>query len=249
MARGLFAALSFLTAIPVPARLRGETLTSPHPMLWWWGVVGGAIGFLAASATWLAHLRLPWHACAAVGVIALVVLSGGLHLDGFADTCDGVGARAPRERALAIMKDSRSGAFGVIGITCLLLLKFGLLSGLAPSWGIAAIGSAPVAGRLAQVWVLYVYPYARPEGGMAGSFFAAATRWHVLVNALIAAAIVLAWLQLAGIAALGCAMLLGGMGAVWLAHWLKGHTGDTVGAISEITEVGLILMLAIILGS
>ncbi|MGQ9785882.1 MAG: adenosylcobinamide-GDP ribazoletransferase [Anaerolineae bacterium] len=245
---GLLAALSFLTTILVPEQLQGKAGVSPRPMLWWWGVVGGLIGVLAAAVVWVAHLRLPWIACAALGVVALVVLSGGLHLDGFADTCDGAGSRAPRERALAIMKDSRTGAFGVIGIVCLLLVKFSLLTGLAPSWGVAALGSAPVAGRLAQIWVLCVHPYARAEGGMAGVFFSAATWWHVLVNMFVAVVIVLAWLQLAGIVALACAMLLGGICAVGIAHWLKGHTGDTVGAISEITEVAMILMLAIIYG-
>jgi len=246
--RGLWAALRFLTTIPVPERWLDETATTPRGMLWWWGVTGGLIGALAAAMIWVAYLRLPWITCAALGVVALVVLSGGLHLDGFADMCDGVGSRAPRERALAIMKDSRIGAFGVIGIVCLLLLKFGLLAGLSPSWGIAAIGSAPVAGRLAQVWVLHLYPYARAEGGMAGDFFATATRGHIIVSAVVAIAIAFAWLQLPGIVALAWAMLLGSMGAAWVAHWLRGHTGDTVGAISEITEVAMILGLAVMHG-
>ncbi len=247
--RGLFAALSFLTAIPIPERLIGRVPTSPGYMLWWWGVVGGLIGALAAAVVWLAHLRLPWDACAAIGVVAPVILSGGLHLDGFADTCDGAGSRAPREHALAIMKDSRTGAFGVIGIVCLLLLKFGLLASLVPSWGIAAVGSAPVAGRLAQLWVLRVYPYARVEGGMAGAFFDAATWRHVTVTALVAAAVVLVWFRHAGVLILVTAILLGGVGAATIARWLGGHTGDTVGAISEITEVGFILMSTIIAGT
>ncbi len=246
--RGLLAALSFLTTIPIPERWQGETLIAPRVMLWWWGVAGGLIGVLVAATVWVAHLRLPWEACAAIGVVALVVLSGGLHLDGFADTCDGVGSRATRERALAIMKDSRTGAFGVIGIVCLLLLKFSLLAGFTPLWGIAAIGLAPVAGRLAQVWILHIYPYARAEGGMAGAFFDAATRWHVVVTMLVAVVIAFAWLQLTGIVALACAMLVGSIGAAWVAFWLQGHTGDTVGAISEVTEVAMILMLALIHG-
>lgn len=244
--RGLWAALRFLTTIPVPERWLDEASLAPQMMLGWWGVVGGLIGALTAAIVGVAHLQMPWIACAALGVVASVVLSGGLHLDGFADTCDGVGARAPRERALAIMKDSRTGAFGVMGIVCLLLLKFGLLAGLAPSWGIAALGCAPAAGRLAQVWTLHRYPYARAEGGIASDFFAAATQEHVAVSALVTIALSLVWLQFAGIVALAWAMLVGGVGAAWVARWLGGHTGDTVGAVSELTEVALILGLALV---
>ncbi|PWH20674.1 MAG: adenosylcobinamide-GDP ribazoletransferase [Ardenticatenia bacterium] len=246
--RSVWAALRFLTTIPVPERWLDETSTAPRMMLWWWTVTGGLIGALTAAIVWVAYLRLPWIACAALGLVALVVLSGGLHLDGFADMCDGVGSRAPRERALVIMKDSRTGAFGVIGIVCLLLLKFGLLAGLSPSWGIAALGCAPVAGRLAQAWILYLYPYARAEGGMAGDFFAATTREHIIVNAVIAIVILFVWLQLPGIMALAWAMFWGSTGAAWVAHWLRGHTGDTVGAMSEITELAMVLGLAIMHG-
>ncbi|MCS7260355.1 MAG: adenosylcobinamide-GDP ribazoletransferase [Anaerolineae bacterium] len=244
--RGLWAALRFLTTIPVPERWLDEASLAPRAMLGWWGVVGGLIGALAAAIVWVAHFRLPWSACAALGLVISVVLSGGLHLDGFADTCDGMGARAPRERALAIMKDARIGAFGVIGIVCLLLLKFGLLAGLAPSRGIAALGCVPAAGRLAQVWVLHRYNYARAEGGMAGAFFAATTRGHLVVTALVAIAVAFAWSQLPGVTALAWAMGWGGLSAAWIAHWLQGHTGDTVGAVSELTEVAMLLGLAII---
>lgn len=244
--RGLWAALRFLTTLPVPERWLDEASLAPQAMLGWWGVVGGLLGALTAALVWLAHLRLPWIACAALGLVVWVVLSGGLHLDGFADMCDGVGARAPRERALVIMKDARIGAFGVMGVVCLLLLKFALLAGLTPSRGIAALACAPAAGRLAQVWVLHLYPYARAEGGMAGAFFLAATRGHLMVTALVAVAVAFAWSQLSGVVALAWAMGWGGLIAAWIARWLQGHTGDTVGAVSELTEVAMLLGLAMI---
>lgn len=247
--RGLWAALAFLTAVPVPVRWLGDAPVPARRMLWWWGAAGALIGGLAAGLVWVAAWRLPWVACSAIGVIALIGLSGGLHLDGFVDTCDGFGSRAPRARVLAIMKDSHAGAFGVIGAVSLLLLKFGLVSGLGPQWGLAAVGAAPVVGRLTQVWLMRSSRYARPEGGMGSTFFAAAGSRHVVVAALIAVAVAFAWLRLAGLAALAAGCAVTALGAVGIERRLGGHTGDTVGALSEMAEVAFCLALALIVGA
>mgnify|MGYP005842269479 CR=1 FL=1 len=246
---GLWAALAFLTAIPVSAAWLGDAQIPPRRLLWWWGVVGALIGGLAAGLVWLAALRLPWIACAAIGVVALIGLTGGLHLDGFVDMCDGLGSRAPRARALAIMKDSHVGAFGVIGAISLVLLKFGLLTGLGSSWGVAAIGVAPVVGRLTQVWILRSSRYARPEGGMGVAFFAAAEWAHVAVAALCSIVTASAWLGLTGLLALAGGFALAAAAAAAVTRWLGGHTGDTVGALSETAEVAFCLALALLIGT
>ena len=247
--RGFFAALALLTTIPVPRRLLGDAPAAPSSMLWWFVPVGLLIGALAAGATYLASLALPWASCAAIGVVAVVVLSGGLHLDGFMDTCDGLGSRAPRERALEIMRDPSAGAFGVIAAVCLLLLKFGLVAGMEPVWGLLAIGLAPMAGRLMQVAILEGYGYARSEGGMAAGFFAAATKWHCMAGILIAVCVLvpLAWYGVGarGIGSLLFAVLAGGIWGEWIARRLGGHTGDTVGAVSELLELVFVLSLAV----
>ena len=259
--RGLFAAVAFLTTIPVPRRLLGDEPASPSAMLWWWTPVGALIGALAAAITWLASLVLPWPTCAAIGVVSLVVLSGGLHLEGFMDTCDGLGSRAPRERALEIMKDPRAGAFGVIGVVCLLLLKIAFVAGMDPAWGIPAIILAPVWARVMQVATLAggVRYYARPDGGMAQAFFASARLTHGLVAALVAAAAV-ASLQWASpgadllaregavqtaVPAMGCSLPVIAVVEWQIRKRLGGHTGDTVGAISELSELLILAAFAI----
>lgn len=246
--RGLWAALAFLTTLPVPARWLGDTPVPPRQMLWWWGIVGTVIGGLAAAGVWLAAQRLPWTASAAVGVIALIALSGGLHLDGWVDMCDGLGSRAPRLRALEIMKDSHVGAFGVIGAISLLLLKFGLLAGLGETRGVAAVGVAPVVGRLTQIWVLQGSRYARPEGGMGAAFFAAATRTHLAVAAVCTAGAAGLWLGPTGLLAAAGGFALAAVAGMAVARWLDGHTGDTAGALSELAEVTFCLALALTIG-
>lgn len=242
--RGLLAALAFLTTIPVPSRWLGDELIPPRRMLWWWAPVGAVIGALTAGVVCLAHLVLPWVSCAAIGVVGLVALSGGLHLEGFMDTCDGLGSRAPRERALEIMKDSRAGAFGVIGAVCLLLLKFALVAGMDPYWGVVALGLAPAMGRYAQVYVLWTSGYARPEGGMGRDFFAEAAGAHwVAAFACLAAAGAGLLVWPAQTAALAM-VLFPLLASLPIARRLGGHTGDTVGAVSELTELAFILLLA-----
>jgi adenosylcobinamide-GDP ribazoletransferase len=218
-------------------------------MLWWWVPVGAFVGGLAAGAGALAHVVLPWSSCAVVGAVVGMWVSGGLHLEGFMDTCDGLGSRASRERALEIMKDSRVGAFGVIGLLCLVLLKVALVAGLGPRLGLAALALGPVAGRLAQVVILETYPYARAEGGMGGAFFEAACRAHTMVGAALALAATVAISLACGQIRLPLALVPVGLGLAWwswaVARRLGGHTGDTVGAASEIAE--LLCVLGVVL--
>lgn len=236
MIRSLAAALGFLTTLPVPTVLLGPRLVPPAGMLWWWTPIGALLGGLAALAVaWAALFHVPWATCAVLGVVLLAALSGGLHLDGFMDTCDGLGSRAPRERALEIMKDSHAGAFGVLGVVCLLLLKVAALAGLPPERGLQALWLAPVAGRAAQMLVLAGARYARPGEGLGSAFFTAATSWHALAALLLALGLScgrapgLLWPLLAALA-------LGTLVALGIGRRLGGHTGDTVGAVSEMAE-------------
>lgn len=205
-------------------------------MLWWWTPVGALIGGLSAwVVAWLVSWQVPWDSCAALGIVSLAALSGGLHLDGFMDTCDGLGSRAPRERALEIMKDPRAGAFGVVGVVCLLLAKVAALGGVPPERGLQALALAPVAGRVTQVLVLTVFGYARRSEGMGGVFFSAATPLHAVVTVLAALG-----LSVAIRGGIPLSMLLTAATCLLMAFHVRarlgGHTGDTVGALSEVAE-------------
>ncbi len=241
--RGLWAALGLLTTLPIPQRWLGKARVPPRVMLWWFVPVGGLIGAIAAGVASLAWHVLPWSAAAALGVLTLVAVSGGLHLDGFMDTCDGLGSRAPRERALEIMKDPNTGAFAVLGCICLLILKVVLVAGMAPWEGVMALALAPVCGRFMQLAVMQRHAYARPEGGMGGAFFSAVTDEQAGIWALLTV-MALAFGGLPG--RVGAIVGIGGV--LLFAHVvdrrLGGHTGDTVGACSEVAELLYILGFA-----
>jgi adenosylcobinamide-GDP ribazoletransferase len=237
--RPLFTACRYLTVVPVP---QGEEAGDLGRAAAWFPVVGVGIGVLLAGAAIVATLAVP-PAVAAVLVVALWAgLTGGLHLDGLADTLDGLGGGWSREEALAIMRDPTTGAYGVAGIVLVLALKVAALASLPPGLAWRALLVASILGRTAPLLLVRLCPPAREEG--AGHAFARSLR----PSALAAASVV-------GIAAaLGCmgawgllAVLATGSQAASFAFYLRrrlgGFTGDCLGALTETSE-GIVLGLA-----
>jgi len=180
-----------------------------------------------------------------IALLAGVVLTGGLHLDGLSDWADGLGGQGDRNRILAIMKDSRTGAFGVMALGLAFLGQWIALSRLT-SLGLAHwIIAALVISRAVQVELAVRLPYARPEGGTGASFVEGARPGHRLW----------AWGQalLLAVGLLGplgaAAVLLGWLGGLVFGSWCRarvgGITGDLLGAGSVLTESLLLLACAV----
>lgn len=227
--------LGFLTRFPVtclaegPERLGRATAFFP--------IVGGLIGLLLAGVNVCAALLWQNEAVAnALVIVALTLVTGGLHLDGLMDICDGVFGGHNRERALEIMKDSRVGAFGVLGAVCLLLLKFSFLFAVPAEIKWRALVFMPVAGRWAFVYAIAAFPYARPEG--TGKAFKEQVGrrqlfWASVLAVAIGASLFRLWLPLLALFILAAAHLLGR----YLTGKLGGLTGDAYGAIGEVVEL------------
>ncbi len=159
-------ALTFLTTIPWP-RLGMAGPQELARSMFWFPWVGALLGAIYWGAWWGLGEILPAPAAAALLVALTALLTGGLHLDGLADTADGLGgAHSPAER-LNIMKDSRLGAFGGVALILTLLLKFAFLM----SWAEKGLGGGvlllfPVISRWGMALLAYISPYARREGGL-----------------------------------------------------------------------------------
>jgi len=243
------AALQFLTIIPLPRRRE----VSPEDLgrsTGYFPVVGLIIGLIAAGLNWLLGLFLPPEVVNVLLIAYLVVISGALHLDGFADTCDGVaGHKTPKAR-WQVMHDSRAGAFGIVGICLLLLVKYVSLNSVPENLLTATLILMPVVSRWAMVYAIFAYPYARPSG--LGKVFKQETSWPRLLMATLISLAVVILAGLAGLAIiLGLAIMLG----VWImvlimATYLKrkfaGLTGDTYGAINEAAEVGILILVCLL---
>jgi adenosylcobinamide-GDP ribazoletransferase len=228
-------ALQFLTILPIPSPKKYEDNDLGRSTAWF-PLVGLTIGCLLLLADMVLSPLLPRHLTDALLVALLAGLTGALHLDGLADVCDGLAARGTKERFLAVMKDSRVGAVGVVGLVLLLLLKYAALLALPIYLKQAALLLVPALARFTQVVVMTRARAAQAEG-LGACFLSGITSAQLSLAA--ACIIPVTWLlgQFAGVVAL-CLVIVWGFFTKWyFTRRLGGINGDIVGFSSEIAEV------------
>ena len=239
---GFWAAFQFLTIFPTPLPHEIDTKAFSRSLTYF-PLVGLFLGTILLGLHYGLTFVLPVSVVNALVIIALVILTGAHHLDGFIDTCDGVIAGKSREERLTIMSDNKVGAFGISGTTLLLLLKYVSLSS-APM--LPALLLMPTLSRWVMVSAIFAFPYAKSSG--MGLAFKHGANWQRLTIAtaiaLIVAVALLKWWGLALMAALW--PIAFGIASYFRSR-LGGLTGDNYGAINEITEV-LVLLLLILIG-
>ncbi|MGJ7918864.1 adenosylcobinamide-GDP ribazoletransferase [Massilia sp. LXY-6] len=239
--RLFFIALQFFTRLPIPTWVGFEASWLQHASRYF-PLVGCVVGAIAAAVYFAAALVLPAPVAAVLSTAASIYLTGAFHEDGFADACDGLGGGVTPERALEIMKDSRVGAYGAIGIACMLAAKLSALAMLPPRLAVGALFLAHPLSRLAAASLIWKLDYVRGEGKakplaqqMTGTEFAIAA-----VTALLPVPILLAVGWIAPDAVLA-ALLAALLAAVWLGRKLEqrlgGYTGDCLGAVQQVAEV------------
>ena len=230
------AAIQFLTVIPFPKGFVGgeKELEKSVPFF---PVIGLLIGIIIAAFDYLICFILPPLPASVITVIALISISGGLHMDGLADTADGFFSARPRERVLEIMRDSRTGVMGVVAVVFLVILKISLLMSLSPALRFGIILLMPLAGRCSLVIMMRILPYVRYQGGLATAFGMERSWVNVLWASaflVVAGWITVKWLGLlVSISSLLAAVLFLG----YCFRKIGGYTGDTLGAVCEITEI------------
>lgn len=239
----LLIALQFLTRLPV--RLPGlPTAQENGRSLLWYPFVGLLIGgllLLGFAVTSGVAVSLQ----AALLLAVWVWLSGGLHLDGLADTADAwVGGYGDRERTLAIMKDPACGPIGVISLVLLLLLKWAALMALLEAGQWLVLLLAPWLGRWVLPLLLFTTPYVRPGGmGQVLSEHMPRSSLPALLAVHALAMLLCGW---AGLIGLVVALLVWGVVRHYLQQRLGGTTGDTAGALVELVEAGVLLGWALL---
>jgi adenosylcobinamide-GDP ribazoletransferase len=235
--------LAFLTRLPVRSEpAMGEAFVRAG---WTFPVIGAGVGACGALVYWLAHaLGLQAFVCAVLAVMATLLLTGGLHEDGLADTADGFGARASLERKLAIMRDSQIGTYGAAALTLSLMLRAGAIASLAePALVALALIAAHAGARAAMLMFMRTVPSARDDGLSAQAGIP--PQGSSLIAACIALVVLLLCLgfgaTLAGLLLLAAA----GGGFAWLSHrQIGGQTGDVLGAFEQAGEVLILLAAA-----
>jgi adenosylcobinamide-GDP ribazoletransferase len=235
----LILAVRFLTIVPIP----GREASGPHALgsaAWWFPVVGLALGGALVLLDRLLAVLFPPLLSALLVVSLWKVATGGIHLDGLADCLDAIGGR-DREHRLAIMRDSRIGVFGAVGLILLFLIALVTLAELSKPVRGSALLLAPVVGRLAPLVVGPWFPAASPQQGYGSPFLASLSAWsggtHLAWTAALAVALLGPWGALA-LAATLAAVLLWSAFMTWR---LGGLTGDVLGSGVELAELGILL--------
>ena len=238
------AALGFLTIIPLPRRCE-IALEQLARSTAYFPLVGIIIGLILAGLYWLLHLILPSSVVSGLLVVGAVVISGGLHLDGFIDTFDGIGGHKTAEARWQVMHDSRAGAFGIVAVFCLLLVKYVSLNSVPESLMMATLVLMPIVSRWAMVYAIFAYPYAKPSG--LGKAIKERTSWRrFTVATIIALAAAIPLFQWAGpVIMLGVWIITMAM-AAYLRRKFSGLTGDTYGAINEVAEVSVLILVLLL---
>jgi len=238
-------ALSFLTILPVGHPFLSEEKELARSMAFF-PLVGLTIGLILTLGYYLFSFLFSGALVLWLTIGLLAILTRGLHLDGFADTMDGLGSGGPKEKILEVMRDSRIGAFGVISLILLIGAKYFALDQIPRASIPYALILMGVTGRNAMVLVCYRSPYARSSGGLAKSFVKNLNAREVLISSALTFGIAFLLIGVNGIAIfLGVGLFSLGYRLFFLKK-LGGVTGDILGAANEFAEL-LCLLLVVIL--
>ena len=240
-------ALQFLTRVPVP-RAVGYHEAWLHQSARHFPAVGLLVGAFVAAVLWTAAQALPMTVAAGLAIAAGAWLTGAFHEDGFADTLDALGGAVSRERALEIMKDSRLGTYGVLGLVLLIGIKWAALAALPLALALAALLLAHTASRSLTVVLLGALRYAgdaahakaKPMAQQVGAgSVTVALAWSAALVLALWGSGALGWRPL--LAALLAVVVGGLVCARWFTRRLGGYTGDTLGAAQQVAETTVLL--------
>ncbi len=233
------ASLQFITAIPLgrprPFDPRGIIVHFP--------LAGLAIGLVVALFDLVASAIWPPAVASVLDVVLLAAITGAFHLDGLADMADGLYGQREREKALAIMKDSRVGAMGLVAVACVLLVKTAGLGSIGHARFLALM-IVPALSRSAMIVGMRVLPYARGREGTGSPFFETplSTMDFKYLAAPLILSLFLGWRGLLMNLVFAVATVI----LVWFyRRRLGGITGDLLGAMVEILEAVLFLALSV----
>lgn len=227
-------AVSFLTILPV--KIESADDADVAASMAWFPLVGALIGCVLVLEDRALAFLLGHAMRSAIIVLSIAVLSGAIHLDGLADTADGLGAGRDRIRALEILRDSRIGAYGTIALFFALGLKVLALASLSGKSRLASLILAPTLSRWALVAVSYKIDYLRPTGAGSAMLGRGIER-NLTIASIVAVVALLPFHSLKAIITYAIAFATTIAMRCFYRRWLGGITGDLIGACGEIVEV------------
>ena len=234
--KNLRAAIEFITIVPAGASDHFDAVG----MVPWFPVVGLLLGVALAAFDQVVGRLWNAQTAAVLDVVFMAVVTGALHLDGLADTADGLCSHRPREQILEIMKDSRIGAMGVVALCTVIALKWAGISGLGSHRGLLLV-LVPAYARGGILFAMRWLEYGRPAGGTGQPFFARKLGWRAFW-ALPATMLISVGLGPMAFGLNAGFVLLVAVVIFYYKRRLGSVTGDMLGALTEILEAGLFLI-------
>lgn len=237
-------ALQFLTIFPVRPKSSpsAQDLSSSARYFPLVGLIIGA--HLVIINDFCTHLFSPLLVNTII-IITLSLITGGLHLDGFVDTMDGIlSGKKEKEEILKIMRDSRIGSMGMISLFFLLILKISLL-GEIDCFKNSFLFILPVFSRWSMVISFTLFPYARKDDGL-GKLFTSATKTDLILSTIICLFLGILILKIRGIIIIIITLITTYASSSYLKKKIGGITGDTLGAINEINELVILVTFLLI---
>jgi adenosylcobinamide-GDP ribazoletransferase len=247
--RLFFTALEYLTRLRKPRWVGFDAAWLPQSMSYL-PVVGMVVGLGSALAFWVFAQLLPGNLAVLAAIVVGLLMTGALHEDGLADTCDALGAGGSQERMLAIMQDSRLGTYGVLGLVAMLLARFLSLDWLPAPWVMFALVVAHTWSRIGPLALMASLAHVRRTGPSKARAATTDVGWRAVVIGiawgLLLLLACLAILMFAGhpwwivaplCAGAGLGLLASVLAGIWAAQHLGGYTGDTLGAAQQCGEL------------
>lgn len=244
-----FTALMFFTRIPCP-RWVDHSAEYLEKSTKYFPLIGMLVGAIVAAVFYLSQLIFPISTSIVLSIVAGVLTTGAFHEDGLADACDGFGGGWTKEKILTIMKDSRIGAFGVIGLILSLLLKYLAsveLAQLSVLYFVSVIFLAHTLSRLNATTMIFIFNYARDDATSKSKPLAKSMSWGNFVVALIIGFIPLIltaiyWSFYILLVLIPLILLVLYLGK-YFKKWIGGFTGDCLGLVQQLSELLIYLFM------
>lgn len=242
--RPFLTGVMFLTRIPCPTWVGHDSEYLARSTVWF-PLIGALVGawggafYLAGRTGWVAPV-----VAVLLSTAATVWLTGAFHEDALADACDGFGGGWQKDDILRIMKDSRVGSYGVVGLVLVMALKIAALSALSPGDALRALVAAHALGRWSSLPLIWRYEYVRETSATGKPFAASVTPARLAIGTGMAALIVVAALGTGAIAAVLAVLAVTWIAGRYFRRWIGGITGDCLGAANQVAELSVYLVLA-----
>jgi len=241
--RIFFTALMFYTRIPCPKWVDHNPVYMKESARYF-SLIGWIVGGIGAGIFWISHLLFSVEISLVLSMASTIRTTGAFHEDGLADVCDGFGGGWTKEKILLIMKDSRLGTFGVVGLISILCLKFLALNSISVEWILITIIAGNVVSRTIGARMLYRGAYVQNNNlAKSGSAGRKLSLISLVTNLVVASSVFLFFNDWIFILVFLPMLIVEALMFRFYKKWIGGYNGDCVGAVQQITEVVFYLSL------